>query len=248
MRAIVRAFQYFRYYLAGCIFFVASFALNALCFVCLALPFRRTLSRLLRSLLFHFFRAWVMVLSSLRVSCLRAPEPQDPSVGGCVWVMNHPSVLDGAYILTFVRNGTCIYKEQIASNPFYGCIARLANYIPNVGGPDMIRFAVEALKRGENIVIFPEGTRSARFRPDRMKSGFALMAKRANAPIKLLWSDNPPDYATKEASKWHPPELPVDIPIRLIDELIPSKQESAEQLAQRVSGIYQRIAREKDAS
>lgn len=240
-RAISRAYDYFGHYVAGGIFFGVSLALNILCLVGLILPFRRKLVKPLRVFLFHLFRGWVRLLSMLSVAHVDTPKATEKNPDcGEVWVMNHPSIVDGSYLLSFIRNGACIYKEAIGGNPFYGGVARLADYIPNVGGPDMIRRAVEGLRRGENIVIFPEGTRSTRCDPQAMKPGFALIAKRAQVPINVLWSGNPPDFGTREASKWRPPVLPVSIPIQVLDVVNPRRGETSEQLKDRVAAIFQR--------
>lgn len=160
-------------------------------------------------------------------------------LGPKVWVMNHPTIMDCVYLLSRIPNSTPIYKDAIASNPFYGCIAKLADFLPNAVGPDMIRAAVERLQRGEDVLIFPEGTRSTDMQVDQFKGGFALIALRARAPIELLWIDNPPDFLTREVSVWRLPQLPARIRIRSLGVVRPQPGENATSLRNRVAERYQ---------
>jgi len=219
----------FRIYLIGAyifsliVFFVISFVVNLSCWMLVMLPGSRKLQNPLRSLLQLFYRVWAWSSCWLQVLKLKTPErTQWKNENGEIWVMNHPSILDISYLIKFISNGTCIYKESIGGNPFYGATGRLANYIPNWGGPDMIRLACEALSRGEDLIVFPEGTRSTHMQLDDFKPGFALIAKRSKARINVLWSDAPEDFMTKGISMWKVPELPAMVSIRQIDRIEPA--------------------------
>ncbi len=234
-----RVYDYAAYHSMAALFLGVSFALNALCLIGLALPFRARLAAPLRRLLQRLFVAEAWLVGALGVLKLTTPPPCPAPPGtGRIWLMNHPSIFDGSYMLKFIANGTCIYKKAIGANPFYGAIARLADHLPNEGGPDLVRSAVRRLQRGEQLVIFPEGTRSTRLDLSKFKSGFALIAKRAQAPIYALWSDNPPDFLTRESSRWRAPALPARVTIRLLEVIEPRPGENADALMKRVAALY----------
>lgn len=239
MRFIHRAITWISYYLGAAAFFLASLILNAFCLLALVPRNRNRFASPLRSLVHRLLSWFLRVTRRMRILSIDTPpiaksEFEKP----CVWVMNHPSMLDGIYLLKFIWNGVFIYKQSIGSNPFYGGIARLARYIPNSGGPDMIRKAVDRLNEGTHVMIFPEGTRTTRMDPSKITPSFALIAARARVPVNVLWLDNPLDFMTKESKRWIPPQLMVDASIQKLGTILPSPRERAAQLRDRVANIY----------
>lgn len=86
------------------------------------------------------------------------PEPP-LKVKGKLIIANHPSLLDAFFILGMCPNLCCIAKETLWKNPYTALIVRMADHIHN-GADDFIEQAKSRLDRGENILIFPEGTRN----------------------------------------------------------------------------------------
>ena len=86
------------------------------------------------------------------------PEPVIKEKGKLI-IANHPSLLDAFFILGMCPNLCCIAKGALWKNPFTALIVRTADYIHN-GCDDFIEQVDRRLKDGENILIFPEGTRN----------------------------------------------------------------------------------------
>lgn len=239
MKIVLRLYLCVAYYFSVSVFIVVSFAINIFSFVLSWLPGSGALKRPLRAVLQFLFRRWAWFMGFIRVLDLTTPEKTEKKdSGGAIWIMNHPSFLDGSYLLKFVTNGTCIYKHKIGSNPLYGSTAKLAQHIPNVGGPDLVRQACEALERGEDLVVFPEGTRSTHVDVDRFKPGFALIAKRSGAPIELLWMDSPDDFMTRENPFWKVPRLTAKVDISPLTTLVPTDFPSPKAIFAEVVRIY----------
>jgi 1-acyl-sn-glycerol-3-phosphate acyltransferase len=81
-----------------------------------------------------------------------------------------------------------VVKKELFKIPFLGLVMRLAGYIPidRSGGKAALRSLQDAagrLKKGESIIIFPEGTRSPNGRLRPFKMGGILIAVRAGCPI-----------------------------------------------------------------
>lgn len=239
MKAAGRLYFCVAYYLALLVFFLVSFCLNLVCFFLLWIPGSGVLKKPLRRLLQFLFRGWARFLELVGVIRLSTPEktPQK-SANGEIWVMNHPSILDGSYLLKFVTNGTCIYKTQIGSNPLYGSTAKLARHIPNVGGPDMVRWACEALERGEDLLVFPEGTRSSSVALSKFKPGFALIAKRSKAAINVLWVESPKDFMVREIPLWKVPSARAEVEISRIERIEAADCKSVREVLERVKACY----------
>lgn len=106
---------------------------------------------------------------------------------GTLVIANHPSLLDIVFIMSLMDRTQCVVKAAVWRNPFMRGVVRATNYIPNLNDPDkLIEDCAEALKAGNNLVIFPEGSRSVPGQKRRYQRGFAYMALRAGVPIRLV--------------------------------------------------------------
>ncbi len=109
------------------------------------------------------------------------PEPTIAPHGKLI-IANHPSLLDAFFILGMCKNLCCITKGALWKNPFTTLIVRTADYIPN-STDDFIEQARKRLDAGENILIFPEGTRNQYDDQLDFKRGAANIAILANCDI-----------------------------------------------------------------
>ncbi len=72
-------------------------------------------------------------------------------------------------------------------NPAVGPAAVMAGYVRGDAGLDLIRAAAAKVAAGQSLLVFPEGTRTAAGAVvGPMKPGFALIADRAKAPVRLI--------------------------------------------------------------
>jgi len=118
-----------------------------------------------------------------------------PRSGGAVLASNHVSYLDfifagyGAHpSRRYVR---FMAKDSIWKNPVAGPLMRGMKHIPvdREAGAESFRVALEALKRGEVVGIFPEATISRSFEVKDFKSGAPRLAMDAGVPLlpTILW-------------------------------------------------------------
>lgn len=110
-----------------------------------------------------------------------------PKEGGYVYASNHRSNADPILITLKIKK-RCAYmaKEELFKNPFLSLLIKAFGAFPVVRGKgDMavIDQSVEKLKKGKNLVIFPEGTRSKDGKVGRGKTGVALIAARSNVDV-----------------------------------------------------------------
>lgn len=120
---------------------------------------------------------------------------------GCIVVANHPSLIDAVFILAANKNISCIVKGALWNNFFTSAVVKLAGYIPN-DSKDFIEIAVEKLRMGDSILIFPEGTRNTYNEQLDFRRGAANIAVVANAPIlPVLITSNP--RALQKGEKWY---------------------------------------------
>ncbi|MBA2577414.1 MAG: 1-acyl-sn-glycerol-3-phosphate acyltransferase [Euzebyaceae bacterium] len=132
-----------------------------------------------------------------------------PTSGAAVIATNHVGYLD----FTFVGYGArprgrlvrFLAKKEIFDHPVAGPLMRGMKHIPvdRFGRvQDALAAGVDALRRGELVGMFPEGTISRSFVPARGKSGAARMAMTAGVPLipgavwasqRLLTKGRPPN-------------------------------------------------------
>lgn len=106
---------------------------------------------------------------------------------GAVVIANHPTLLDIVFIMSCMERTQCVVKAGVWRNPFMRGVVTAANYIPNFDDPEkLLNDCVAALDAGNNLVIFPEGSRTKPGQKRKYQRGFAYIALRAEAPIRLV--------------------------------------------------------------
>lgn len=157
---------------------------------------------------------------------------------GVIIAPNHPSVLDATLFLARLPQITCLMKKSILSNPFMGGSARLAGYLRNDHGPEFIRRGRDALRAGENLLIFPEGTRTVQPPVNGFKKGFALIATLADAPIQTVLIEMPVFFLGKRWPLWRIPHLPVLYTVRTGRVFHPRSDQTAKALGEELEAYF----------
>jgi 1-acyl-sn-glycerol-3-phosphate acyltransferase len=160
------------------------------------------------------FSLWVMRATGVLRADLRALDALRGQ-GGIVIAANHPTMLDAVLLISRLPRVVCITKAALWDNLFLGGGIRLAGYVRNDAPLPMIRGAAAAVKGGAQLMIFPEGSRTARPPLDPLHRSFAVMARAAGAPVQavLIEADNP--YLRKGWPLLRPPPLPLVFRVRL---------------------------------
>jgi len=135
--------------------------------------------------------------------------------GGLVIAANHPSMLDALAIVARLPRSFCIMKASLMRNPFLSAGARLARYVANDSPRDMLQVAVEGVREGGQLVLFPEGTRSVGGRLNRFRPGVSTIAHRAGAPIQAVIIDARSPYLCKGWPIWKAARFPIVFHLRL---------------------------------
>jgi long-chain acyl-CoA synthetase len=110
--------------------------------------------------------------------------------GPFILAPNHQSFFDGLFVAVFLKNKlmkqTYFYaKEKHVKNSFLKLLAAKNNVIV-MDLSDLktsLQKMAEVLKRGKNIIIFPEGTRTQTGEIGDFKKTFAILSRELNVPI-----------------------------------------------------------------
>ena len=113
-----------------------------------------------------------------------------PASGGALIAANHVGYLDFAFIgygaLPRRRLVRFLAKQEVFDHPVSGPLMRGMHHLPvdRFGGAvSVIDTAVAALRAGEVVGLFPEGTISRSFVPARAKTGAVRIAMQAQVPL-----------------------------------------------------------------
>lgn len=119
----------------------------------------------------------------------------DHDHGGAILAINHVSYLDfalaGTAALPMKRYVRFMAKKEIFDNKLAGPLMRGMHHIcvDRSNGSASFVAALRALKKGEIIGIFPEGTISVSFEIKELKSGAVRLAQGAGVPVipTIIW-------------------------------------------------------------
>lgn len=122
-------------------------------------------------------------------------------------VPNHPSMIDVFLILSRLPRAVCLMKASISTNPFLGIGAWLGGYISNRQPEKMFRAAIDSVRTGNLLLIFPEGTRTTQQPVNPFRNSPALIARQAQAPLQTLIITANTPYLAKGWKIWRPPPV-----------------------------------------
>ena len=181
--------------LRSALFNLAFFALTALMSV-LALP----LLAAPRAWAVCVVRLWAgIVVVMLRIICGVRVEVDGLDripPGAAVLAAKHQSTFDTIIWLKLLPDAAYVLKKELLSLPLYGWFCRKVGMIPvdrSGGGAalrSMLRAAQAALEAGRQVVIFPEGTRTAPGERVPYQPGVVAIAGASTAPVLPIATDS----------------------------------------------------------
>lgn len=155
-----------------------------------------------------------------------------PARGGAVLASNHSSYLDFIYCgfgaQPAKRLVRFMAKKQVFDHKISGPLMRGMRHIPvdRRAGTAAFKHAIDSLRAGEIVGVFPEATISESFTIKALKSGAARMAIEAQVPLipmavwgpHRLWTKG----RKKELTKRHIPVIiKIGEPIPVVDDATP---------------------------
>jgi 1-acyl-sn-glycerol-3-phosphate acyltransferase len=165
------------------------FGLGGVLLVVLAIPLlllvpgrsrRQALGRFLVRQLFRFF---VGLMRATGVLTLEVHGEERLRGGSHFILANHPSLIDIVILMSLVDRPDCIVKSTLWRNPFTWGGVHVAGFIDNDLGPGLIEAAIASVRRGNDLIVFPEGTRTSPGVAPRFLRGSANIAVRGDIDI-----------------------------------------------------------------
>jgi len=157
--------------------------------------------------------------------------------GACLLAANHSSMADPIWVLLALgtrRNMYIMAKKQLMQVPVLSkIVAWGGGFSVDRGGADIgaVKKALEVLKAGDKLLIFPEGTRVRPGKQIEAKTGAALLANRADVPVV-------PIYITQNKRPLRPIRVVIGEPFRIVSA---ARRQTAEELEQSTTAMMQTI-------
>jgi 1-acyl-sn-glycerol-3-phosphate acyltransferase len=154
------------------------------------------------------FSIWLRLLSLgglLYAKPFRGTLPPGPFVV----VANHPGLFDVLVLIREIPKLSVLVKGSLLRRLPLARILRAANYVVvsdegGFCGIDTLNEAIDVIKSGYNVMLFPEGTRSPKNGLRSFKAGAFKMSQRANVPVLPIMIKNTPPFLPHE-DRWYFP-------------------------------------------
>ena len=175
-----------------------------------------------------------------------------PREGGALVCSNHQSYFDPVIIgSSCSRRMNYLARESLFRFFLFGWLIRWYDAIPiqregmGIGG---LKETMRRLKRGEMVLIFPEGTRTSDGQLQELKPGFCTVARRSRAAIVPLALDGAYQAWPKEAAwpRLSAVHISVGLPITAEEIGQLSDEELEAELAQRISACFATVRASRD--
>ncbi len=205
--------KYWRILATGSAFFIfgiGGIILSFLIFPLLKLRYfnnetkRRHCARKMIHKIFKSFVAYMVFVGICKVDIVNGELLK--SARGKILIANHPSLIDVVVLISIIENADCVVKAGLWKNPFIKGVVSSLGYINNEEDPDtFIRDCQNTFKEGNNLILFPEGTRTTPGKNMVFRRGAANIALRAEVDVLPVMLYVSPTALTKELAWYQVP-------------------------------------------
>jgi 1-acyl-sn-glycerol-3-phosphate acyltransferase len=131
------------------------------------------------------FSCRVLSVIALNIRCFGREKV--PLAGGGLVLSNHQSNFDPVLVgLACERRLNYVARTTLFRSPIFRLMVATLDAIPidrEGGGLGGLKETLKRIKRGEMVLLFPEGTRTPDGEVHAIKPGFCAIARRANVPL-----------------------------------------------------------------
>lgn len=172
-------------------------------------------------LIIHYgFKMFVFLMRALGVLTLDTQNIEKlETLKSTVVIANHPSLIDVVVLISIIKNADCIVKNDLFNNVFMQNVLRSAGYISNLDPEGVISDCKCSLQMGNNLIIFPEGTRTTHDFPLKFQRGAANIALRCEVDIMPAFIKVEPTTLTKSDKWYQVPERKINFSISVNEEI-----------------------------
>jgi 1-acyl-sn-glycerol-3-phosphate acyltransferase len=195
----------------------------------------------LNRLLFAVWLKFLFFGGLLHAKPFRGTIPTGPFVV----VANHPGLFDVLVLIRDIPNLTVLVKGSLVRRLPLSRILRASNYVVvseqgGFSGMDTPHEAIEVIKSGYCVMLFPEGTRSPKNGLLHFRAGAFKISQRANVPVLPIMIKNTPPFLPHE-DRWYFPLYRLSrLEIEVWDPIAPPAPGQERQAARELEQRYRR--------
>jgi 1-acyl-sn-glycerol-3-phosphate acyltransferase len=178
-------------------YFTAGFVLLFAPFYLWAGIFAKDRERAFQKLNSRFYRGFFFLVRRLMPGHRWEIQPEARDIHSSVVVCNHRSYLDSILLISLYPRHNTIVKSRLFDIPLFGKMLQWSGYIPSSAEGRHAEMMIQRLEGmdaflagGGNLIVFPEGTRSRDGSIGPLNKGAFKIARRSQAPIKVLYVRN----------------------------------------------------------
>lgn len=162
-----------------------------------------------------------------------------------VLVANHPNLFDVFLFYGKLPALTCIYKSSLQKTLIKNSMGEQMGFISNANPKKMIIEGANRIQAGEQLLIFPEGTRTEVWPLNKLKSGAVGIARRANVSLQTVITHCGSNFLSKGQPLLKPPILPVFIRMEVGKAFDPKDYENSQSLNRAMADYFKAKLREE---
>jgi 1-acyl-sn-glycerol-3-phosphate acyltransferase len=168
---------------------------------------------------------------------------------GQIIIANHPSLIDVVALIAMTPYANCVVKAQLFGNPFMRGVLKSTGYISNSEPDKLLDDCAATLQQGNNVIVFPEGTRSTHGQRLKFQRGAANIALRAKQGYLALHIQCQPSTLTKNEAWYQVPAHKPTLRIQYIRHIAldtgllrhPSTSLAVRRLTNQLQHFYQQV-------
>lgn len=159
----------------------------------------------------------------------------------CLLIANHPTLIDVVSIIAYCPNACCIVKEKLWNNFYIKRVLSAAGYIPNKNADELLTKCDEAIKSGDVLIIFPEGTRTVPGKNIVFQRGASHIALMLKCPVRCVSVSCDPITLTKGLPWYKVPSKRALFTLEVKDKLNPASYISEEMPRPKAARVLTRL-------
>ncbi|MBE2204844.1 MAG: 1-acyl-sn-glycerol-3-phosphate acyltransferase [Chthoniobacterales bacterium] len=208
--------RYLRQMLATAYFFLVAIMASPIFWLLHKLAGRRIAMQTGQKMIRKLFRSHIAVMKGLGMLRLEIQGMEGlRDLRGTIIVSNHPSLFDAVLLIGNLPPSACVMRADLLRNPAMCGGALLAGYVTNDSGPAFVRQGIEKIRSGDNLLIFPEGTRTENPPLNPFKHGFAMVATHSRAAVQTVLIEYGGTHLAKGVSLFAPADVPLHFRLRV---------------------------------
>ncbi len=143
-----------------------------------------------RKTVHHTFKWFIAFMGYSRIFQFNLEKAiQLNKLSGHLVLANHPSLIDVVVLISIIPNADCVVKAHLFKNPFLRGVVKNTGYISNADPEGLLEDCQASLVAGNNLIVFPEGTRTKPGKTIKFQRGAANIALRCQSDIEFGESD-----------------------------------------------------------